>query len=231
MLNTPPHLEARDPRGFVSIFHGTSSSVARRRLRASDLSFWQSMPSFDIGRPGLHLQSGASVVLGGVGELPGSRCTDFNPRTPCGARPDRRPCRPDDGGISIHAPRVGRDNTSPIQLVQTNISIHAPRVGCDAGMRVLRGRGRISIHAPRVGRDVNAGKMPILLGDFNPRAPCGARRAESHTKKPASNFNPRAPCGARPRLGQGLGINTYDFNPRAPCGARPLYLMKQTLEL
>ena len=64
-LNTPPHLEARDPRGFVSIFHGTSSSVARRRLRASDLSFWQSMPSFDIGRPGLHLQSGASVVFGG----------------------------------------------------------------------------------------------------------------------------------------------------------------------
>lgn len=67
MLNTPPHLEARDPRGFVSIFHGTSSSVARRRLRASDLSFWQSMPSFDIGRPGLHLQSGASVVFGWCG--------------------------------------------------------------------------------------------------------------------------------------------------------------------
>ena len=133
------------------------------------------MPSFDIGRPGLHLQSGASVVLGGVGELPGSRCTDFNPRTPCGARPDRRPCRPDDGGISIHAPRVGRDNTSPIQLVQTNISIHAPRVGCDAGMRVLRGRGRISIHAPRVGRDEATWQKQNDLKNFNPRAPCGAR--------------------------------------------------------
>lgn len=108
MLNTPPHLEARVPRGFVSIFHGTSSSVARRRLRASDLSFRQSMPSFDIGRPGLQMQSGASAVLGGVGELPGSRCTNFNPRAPWGGG-DRRPCRPDDGGISIHAPRVGRD--------------------------------------------------------------------------------------------------------------------------
>ena len=109
MLNTPPHLEARVLRGFVSIFHGTSSSVARRRLRASDLSFRQSIPSFDIGRPGLQMQSGASAVLGGVGELPGVRfiefqstrpvrgatvastrtgstCYNFNPRAPCGAR-------------------------------------------------------------------------------------------------------------------------------------------------
>lgn len=31
------------------------------------------------------MQSGASAVLGGVGELPGSRCTDFNPRAPWGA--------------------------------------------------------------------------------------------------------------------------------------------------
>ena len=109
MLNTPPHLEARDPRGFVSIFHGTSSSVARRRLRASDLSFWQSMPSFDIGRPGLHLQSGASVVFGWCGRAAreplhrfqstrpvwgatrtarsaSTRASYFNPRAPCGAR-------------------------------------------------------------------------------------------------------------------------------------------------
>lgn len=45
-------------------------------------SFRQSMPSFDTRCPGLHLQPGASVVLGCVGELPGSRCTDFNPRAP-----------------------------------------------------------------------------------------------------------------------------------------------------
>lgn len=130
MLNTPPHLEARGPRGFVSIFHGTSSSVARRRLRASDLSFRQSMPSFDIGRPGLHLQSGASAVLGGVGELPGSRCTDFNPRTPCGGR--RHRLRPVVlvAGISILAPRVGRDLQScATDTTAARISIHAPRGG------------------------------------------------------------------------------------------------------
>lgn len=90
MLNTPPHLEARVPRGFVSIFHGTSSSVARRRLRASDLSFRQSMPSFDIGRPGLQMQSGASAVLGGVGEPPGVRFIEFQSTRPVRGATGRR---------------------------------------------------------------------------------------------------------------------------------------------
>lgn len=67
------------------------------------------MPSFDTRCPGLHLQPGASVVLGCVGELPGSRCTDFNPR----ARVRRDELFADLGItnaiISIHAPRVGRD--------------------------------------------------------------------------------------------------------------------------
>ena len=109
MLNTPPHLEARVPRGFVSIFHGTSSSVARRRLRASDLSFRQSMPSFDIGRPGLQMQSGASAVLGGVGELPGVRFIEFQSTRPVWGATCHRDIHEGWGQISIHAPRVGRD--------------------------------------------------------------------------------------------------------------------------
>ena len=156
MLNTPPHLEARGPRGFVSIFHGTSSSVARRRLRASDLSFWQSMPSFDIGRPGLHLQSGASVVFGGRARESssaeawefqstrpvwgatsgGSSCSrtwkNFNPRAPCGARLQAVRLVAEHGKISIHAPRVGRDcKDDRDQGRAGSISIHAPRVGRD----------------------------------------------------------------------------------------------------
>ena len=157
MLNTPPHLEARGPRGFVSIFHGTSSSVARRRLRASDLSFRQSMPSFDIGRPGLHLQSGASAALGGVGEPPGSRCTDFNPRTPCGGR--RHRLRPVVlvAGISIHAPRVGRDRRS-VDVSATEPHFN-PRAPCGARRPAARYRGQECY--------------------FNPRAPCGARLTQS----------------------------------------------------
>ena len=79
--------------------------------------------------------------------------------------------------------------------------------------------------------------------DFNPRAPCGARRAEMSVTNSAFSFqptrplrgataivfrsdrlrhyfNPRAPCGARPTRRAGVFFRK-DFNPRAPCGARP----------
>ena len=77
---------------------------------------------------------------------------------------------------------------------------------------------------------------------FDPRAPCGARRRSSATRRPAQYFNPRAPCGARPIFlpfsTTSCRISTHaplagrdensviasrrrgDFNPRAPCGAR-----------
>ena len=220
MLNTPPHLEARGPRGFVSIFHGTSSSVARRRLRASDLSFRQSMPSFDIGRPGLQMQPGASAVLGGVGEPPGSRCTDFNPRAPCGARLYRETLYRKRTGISIHAPRVGRDGAKMMPQPPKGISIHAPRVGRDQTIKPAQTLASISIHAPRVGRDDNGLMFPGDPSDFNPRAPCGARLWRSQTRAYClTNFNPRAPCGAR-QVCATIMLHDPDFNPRAPCGAR-----------
>ena len=56
--------------------------------------------------------------------------------------------------------------------------------------------------------------------DFNPRAPCGARRAVAiSTTTSQSDFNPRAPCGARPSF-HILRDRPEHFNPRAPCGAR-----------
>ena len=103
----------------------------------------------------------------------------------------------------------------------------------------------ISIHAPRAGRDrrgyVSSGDTP----NFNPRAPCGARRAGYHRRismakfqstRPVrgattiwryvrhdlSDFNPRAPCGARPGIGASSITRSRNFNPRAPCGARLL---------
>ena len=161
-------------------------------------SFRQSMPSFDTRCPGLHLQPGASVVLGCVGELPGSRCTDFNPRAPCGTRRERRQHRAPRPAISIHAPRVGRDRTmrkcgdtsrnfnprAPCGARlyihrsgrrKAGISIHAPRVGRDPGGRHVQQPDQISIHAPRVGRDGICGFAESSVHNFNPRAPCGAR--------------------------------------------------------
>ena len=79
--------------------------------------------------------------------------------------------------------------------------------------------------------------------NFNPRAPCGARRrrfpaclggvdisihaphagrdgCSSSARTCWTNFNPRAPCGARrSRFSVAFPTETH-FNPRAPCGAR-----------
>ena len=56
--------------------------------------------------------------------------------------------------ISIHAPRVGRDDDKNKYLYIYWISIHAPRVGRDALWQTIKYNFQmISIHAPRVGRD------------------------------------------------------------------------------
>ena len=81
----------------------------------------------------------------------------------------------------------------------------------------------ISTHAPLAGRDgPDPGAAGVRHGDFNPRAPCGARRRTSDSSFCSSrNFNPRAPCGARQFASRLLRYGT-DFNPRAPCGARQI---------
>ena len=55
----------------------------------------------------------------------------------------------------------------------------------------------ISIHAPHAGRDSKSPGSGRDLPDFNPRAPCGARRRCCVWHSSTGNFNPRAPCGAR----------------------------------
>ena len=43
----------------------------------------------------------------------------------------------------------------------------------------------------------SAAKAAGRAGNFNPRAPCGARRRCLSLRPPQRHFNPRAPCGAR----------------------------------
>ena len=88
-------------------------------------------------------------------------------------------------------------------------------------------------------------RRPRVKGrrNFNPRAPCGARRSWKSLTLLEQDFNPRAPCGAR-RIRTSRVLSTLKFqptrplrgatqmltddtaqllhfNPRAPCGARP----------
>ena len=79
--------------------------------------------------------------------------------------------------ISIHAPRVGSDFSSPgSDLYLIRISIHAPRVGSDYEALARGGSRYISIHAPRVGSDLLYPLRGYEAMDFNPRSPCGERR-------------------------------------------------------
>ena len=55
----------------------------------------------------------------------------FNPRSPCGERPEKVSDDKYIRKISIHAPRVGSDYPGCCSTAATWISIHAPRVGSD----------------------------------------------------------------------------------------------------
>ena len=182
MLNIPPHLEACRPRGLFSIFHGTSSPVARRCPRASDLVLSAEHAFLLYERPGLHLQSGASAV-GGVlrgarrfGKRSPARCSNFNPRT-----------------------RWGRDAAT-----LTSLRIHVPFQstppvrGATTGARKAGKARPVSIHAPRAGCDGSAGRPSIAAGwYFNPRTPCGVRLVKDALDEYEDEISihaPRAGC-------------------------------------
>ena len=84
---------------------------------------------------------------------------------------------------------------------------------------------RVSTHAPLAGSDILLLSQPRRLARFNPRSPCGERRAILVIVRPFSRFNPRSPCGERQpvRFANGRPIC---FNPRSPCGERPLNITR-----
>ena len=118
--------------------------------------------------------------LAGRDDTQGSTLTrrshNFNPRAPCGARPQGYKAALCYGWISTHAPLAGRDQTAP---QERSYSIYFnPRAPCGA-RRSRKARSSDSTH-------------------FNPRAPCGARPFRRRDPaRSALYFNPRAPCGAR----------------------------------
>ncbi len=77
----------------------------------------------------------------------------FNPRAPCGARPD---CG---GGI---VPAMEFQSTRPLR-------------GATFEDSYIIDKESISIHAPLAGRDTHSSELGTHGFYFNPRAPCGAR--------------------------------------------------------
>lgn len=90
----------------------------------------------------------------------------------------------------------GRKHRSAVSFC-CDSSFAAPRGGRDANPPADYDVNPISTRAPRTGRDRIFTAILSTKADFNPRAPCGARRQTNCNIRPLDDFNPRAPCGAR----------------------------------
>ena len=166
---------------------------------------------------------------------------NFNPRTPCGVRPQR-------GLVLVKVPPF--QSTHPLRGA-TRLPPLWPRQATFQSTHPLRGatrggagdilHGGISIHAPLAGCDSSQAAKGRAPANFNPRTPCGVRRhrrqgnqsargfqsthplrgatRKMRARMRAKNFNPRTPCGVRLLLLSSGCLPSY-FNPRTPCGVR-----------
>ena len=158
----------------------------------------------------------------------GMRITDFNPRAPCGARlagglqhhdsgnfNPRAPC-----GARLHfrkrfkrlhnfnprAPCGARQNKPLRTGLFTKFQSTRPMRGATNDKRILKILISISIHAPHAGRDLNLeSKTQLIDGNFNPRAPCGARRLKVKMQPIRKVISIHAPHAGRDRRWSACG--------------------------
>ena len=80
------------------------------------------------------------------------------------------------------------------------ISIHSPRMGRDQRRKEAKQNvENISIHSPRMGRDGSPGHDAAAAKYFNPLSPHGERRIRRVGPRLGINFNPLSPHGERRR--------------------------------
>ena len=98
--------------------------------------------------------------------------------------------------ISIHPPRVGRDQVFDLGCTYGWVFQSTLPVWGGTALPLLRGRGRaISIHPPRVGRDAGSQGRTGARRHFNPPSPCGEGRRGITQMHAEFDFNPPSPCG------------------------------------
>ena len=172
-----------------------------------------------------------------------ARPPHFNPRTPCGVRPQTwrrvgikttfQSTHPMRGAtqyrrregvhakISIHAPHAGCDK--PVQYLSARfvpISIHAPHAGCDQRETRTRQPRCISIHAPHAGCDARRYGwkcLGVVFQSTHPMRGATKRREHHDVSRTISIHAPHAGCDFAYFL---IRFRVFDFNPRTPCGVR-----------
>ena len=145
-------------------------------------------------------------------------------------------------GISIHAPHAGRDELSPLcdnlpynfnprapcgaRLLQSGYQSQPEKFQSTRPMRGATGNlltdellTSISIHAPHAGRDFSPDMNARCLTNFNPRAPCGARRLALGTDSGGGHISIHAPHAGRDHL-PGAGDLPAGISIHAPHAGR-----------
>ena len=126
------------------------------------------------------------------------RVSYFNPRAPRGARRGTPPYFSSVSNFNPRAPRGARRRRYSQYRPAFGISIHAPREGRDSAHRgTAICFSHFNPRAPRGARPITSCWSATRRGYFNPRAPRGARRADQQQGQHHGDFNPRAPRGAR----------------------------------
>ena len=169
----------------------------------------------------------------------------FNPRSPCGERPQLRPQFWITEQFQSTLPVWGA-TLSPVVSLQLSAYFN-PRSPCGerrapypalappspefqstlpvwGATYVRKGwnvYSTISIHAPRVGSDLREALEQITNWDFNPRSPCGERRISPSSIYRGPRFQSTLPVWGATTAYSSVCSNRYNFNPRSPCGERP----------
>ena len=148
------------------------------------------------------------------------RPKSFNPRAPCGARPGWLSAFGTRLSFNPRAPCGARRKLARIKATALLVSIHAPRVGRDEQPAVVMvPKSSFNPRAPCGARPGSAPSRPIGFC-FNPRAPCGARHENSAGLHAFMQVSIHAPRVGRDGACRIDCAERRCFNPRAPCGAR-----------
>ena len=148
--------------------------------------------------------------------------------------------------ISTHAPLAGRDKKTSASSVrsdlfqptrplrgatvggndctgcQTRFQPTRPLRGATGVAFVSRNAVAISTHAPLAGRDPFC-FLPFPMGwDFNPRAPCGARRVASKICDNRDTFQPTRPLRGATHICE-VGVLVILISTHAPLAGRDLW--------
>ena len=173
------------------------------------------------------------------------RLMDFNPRSPCGERPERERVRHEqDFRISTHAPRAGSDRVLVAYHMFEQISTHAPRAGSDfahhqkgpvkadfnprspCGERLMRTACVPSLVTFQPTLPVRGATTPgmrkLVVLDISTHAPrAGSDRTLATSGLPTRSISTHAPRAGSDRTMIAHWLMCMHFNPRSPCGERP----------